>query len=47
MLTRLIEVALLLKEVSRESPREKKLIRHGHVSTLHILWTRRPFTADR
>ena len=46
MLKRLIEVALPLKEVSEESAREK-LIRHGHISTLHIWWARRPLAACR
>ncbi len=41
MLKRLIEVALPLKEVSEQSAREKS-IRHGHISTLHIWWARRP-----
>ena len=46
MLKRLIEVALPLKEVSEQSAREKS-IRHGHVSTLHIWWARRPLAACR
>lgn len=46
MLKRLIEVALPLKEVSEESAREKS-IRHGHISTLHIWWARRPLAACR
>jgi adenine-specific DNA methylase len=43
---RLIEVDFLLKEVSEESVREKN-IRHGHISTLHIWWARRPLAASR
>jgi len=43
---RLIEVALPLKEVSDDSAREKS-IRHGHISTLHIWWARRPLAACR
>src|SRR3954468_9203628 len=43
---RLIEVALPLKEVSEQSAREKS-IRHGHISTLHIWWARRPLAACR
>jgi len=45
---RLIEVegAFPLAEVSRESRREKN-IRHGHISTLHIWWARRPLAASR
>ena len=46
MLRRLIEVALPLKEVSEQSAREKS-IRHGHISTLHIWWARRPLAACR
>ncbi|MBI2806088.1 MAG: DUF1156 domain-containing protein [Planctomycetes bacterium] len=46
MLKRLIEVALPLKEVSEQSSREKS-IRHGHISTLHIWWARRPLAACR
>jgi putative DNA methylase len=43
---RLIEVDFPLKEVSEESVREKN-IRHGHISTLHIWWARRPLAASR
>ena len=43
---RLIEVAFPLKEVSAHSRREKN-IRHGHISTLHIWWARRPLAACR
>src|SRR5437773_873078 len=46
MLKRLIEVALPLKEVSEHSAREKS-IRHGHMSTLHLWWARRPLAACR
>ncbi len=46
MLKRLIEVALPLKEMSEQSAREKS-IRHGHISTLHIWWARRPLAACR
>src|SRR4029453_11587339 len=46
MLKRLIEVALPLKEISEHSPRGKS-IRHGHISTLHIWWARRPLAACR
>jgi len=42
----LIEVDFPLKEVSEESVREKN-IRHGHISTLHIWWARRPLAASR
>ncbi len=38
---RLIEVALPIKEISAESVRDKS-IRHGHISTLHLWWARRP-----
>jgi hypothetical protein len=43
---RLIEVSLPLKAISAQSAREKS-IRHGHVSTLHIWWARRPLAAMR
>jgi len=43
---RLIESRLPLKEVSSESARGKS-IRHGHISTLHIWWARRPLAASR
>jgi adenine-specific DNA methylase len=46
MLKRLIEVALPLKEISEHSTRDKS-IRHGHISTLHIWWARRPLAACR
>jgi len=38
---KLIEVALPLEDINRESAREKS-IRHGHPSTLHLWWARRP-----
>ena len=38
---KLIEVALPLEAINRESAREKS-IRHGHPSTLHLWWARRP-----
>mgnify|MGYP001086825866 CR=1 FL=1 len=43
---RLIEVALPIREISAESVREKS-IRHGHISTLHLWWARRPLAASR
>jgi len=43
---RLIEVDFPLRKVSDESVREKN-IRHGHISTLHIWWARRPLAASR
>jgi len=43
---RLIEVDFPLREVSAHSAREKN-IRHGHISTLHIWWARRPLAASR
>jgi putative DNA methylase len=42
----LIETAFPLQKVSQESVREKN-IRHGHISTLHIYWARRPLAASR
>jgi len=44
--TRLIESDFPLSQVSEESVREKN-IRHGHISTLHIWWARRPLAASR
>lgn len=43
---RLIEVDLPIKRISGHSRREKT-IRHGHISTLHIWWARRPLAACR
>jgi len=43
---KLIEVALPLDAINRESVREKS-IRHGHPSTLHLWWARRPLAAVR
>lgn len=42
----LIEVAMPVKEVSAESVRDKS-IRHGHISTLHLWWARRPLPVCR
>lgn len=41
-----IESSFPVKEVSEQSAREKN-IRHGHISTLHIWWARRPLAASR
>lgn len=43
---KLIEVALPLEEINAASAREKS-IRHGHPSTLHLWWARRPLAAAR
>ena len=43
---KLIEVALPLDAINRASAREKS-IRHGHPSTLHLWWARRPLAAAR
>lgn len=43
---KLIEVAMPIKEISAESVRDKS-IRHGHISTLHLWWARRPLPACR
>lgn len=43
---KLIEVALPIKEISAESVRDKS-IRHGHISTLHLWWARRPLPVSR
>jgi len=46
MANRLIETDFPLRAVSEQSVREKN-IRHGHISTLHIWWARRPLAASR
>lgn len=46
MKKKLIEVALPLEAINMESAREKS-IRHGHPSTLHLWWARRPLAACR
>ncbi len=46
MKDRLIEKAFPIRAVSEASVREKN-IRHGHISTLHIWWARRPLAASR
>ena len=43
---KLIEVALPLDKINAASSREKS-IRHGHPSTLHLWWARRPLAAAR
>jgi adenine-specific DNA methylase len=43
---RLIEVDLPIKKISAHARREKS-VRHGHISTLHIWWARRPLAACR
>lgn len=43
---KLIEVALPLDAINKASAREKS-IRHGHPSTLHLWWARRPLAACR
>lgn len=43
---KLIEVALPLQAINDASRREKS-IRHGHPSTLHLWWARRPLAAAR
>ena len=44
--TKLIEVSLPLDDINKASAREKS-IRHGHPSTLHLWWARRPLAAAR
>src|SRR5262249_7685349 len=43
---RLIEDYIPIKAISAEASREKS-IRHGHISTLHLWWARRPLVAAR
>ena len=44
--TKLIEVSLPLEAINEAASREKS-IRHGHPSTLHLLWSRKPLAAAR
>lgn len=46
MIKKLIEVALPLEAINKESAREKS-IRHGHPSTLHLWWSRKPTATAR
>lgn len=46
MRRKLIEVSIPLEDINAESAREKS-IRHGHPSTLHLWWARRPLAAAR
>ncbi|MBP8645673.1 MAG: DUF1156 domain-containing protein [Syntrophobacteraceae bacterium] len=43
---RLVEVAFPIAAASRHSVREKS-VRHGHSSTLHLWWARRPLASCR
>lgn len=43
---RLVEVDFPIEEVSKNAAREKS-IRHGHPSTLHLWWARRPLASSR
>jgi len=43
---KLIEVALPLEAINRDSARDKS-IRHGHPRTFHLWWARRPLAACR
>lgn len=43
---RLIEVDLPIKKISAHARREKA-VRHGHISSLHLWWARRPLAACR
>lgn len=43
---KLIEVSIPLEDINAESAKEKS-IRHGHPSTLHLWWARRPLAAAR
>ncbi|MBR1581029.1 MAG: DUF1156 domain-containing protein [Selenomonadaceae bacterium] len=46
MARKLIEAAIPLEEINKASAREKS-IRHGHPSTLHLWWARRPLATAR
>jgi len=43
---RFIEESFPVREVSQHAAKEKN-VRHGHISTLHIWWARRPLAASR
>ena len=43
---KLIEVSIPLQKINEESAREKS-IRHGHPSTLHLWWSRKPLATAR
>ena len=43
---KLIDVAMTIKEISAEILRDKS-IRHGHISTPHLWWVRRPLPTYR
>lgn len=43
---KLIEVSIPLQKINQESAREKS-IRHGHPSTLHLWWSRKPLATAR
>jgi putative DNA methylase len=47
MKRKLIEVALPLETINRESANEKSVPRKGHPATLHLWWARRPLAAAR
>jgi putative DNA methylase len=44
---KLIEVALPLEAINRESQHEKSVPRRGHPATMHLWWARRPLAACR
>ena len=44
--TKLIETGMPLRAINEQSQREKS-IRHGHPSTLHLWWSRKPLAACR
>ncbi|MGQ9790117.1 MAG: DUF1156 domain-containing protein, partial [Armatimonadota bacterium] len=46
MKKQLIEHALPVKALSKEGARERA-IRHGHISTLHVWWARKPLVVAR
>jgi len=46
MSKKLIEVALPLDDVNAAGAREKS-VRHGHPSTLHLWWSRKPLAVAR
>ena len=43
---KLIEHSMPIEAINTESAREKS-IRHGHISTLHLYWARRPLASCR
>lgn len=44
---KLIEVGIPLEAINKESAREKSIPKHGHPSTMHLWWSRKPLATAR